>query len=133
MATPDTGTTLTVMSSSFAPKLFTVASTWRLTAADGRQIDSSREATLRVARPGCPSKEITVLLCSDLPAGEILLAWSDQIKLGILHPKWPNPPRLDAAGSRDGGSGAGVGGGGGDGGGEGGGPRPPPLQLWMTT
>ncbi len=92
MATPDTGTTLTVMSSSFAPKLFTVASTWRLTAADGRQIDSSREATLRVARPRCPSKKITVLLCSDLPAGEILLAWSDQIKLSILHPEWPNPP-----------------------------------------
>ncbi len=50
MATPDMGTTLTVMSSSFAPKVFTVASTWRLTAADGRQIDPSREATLRVAR-----------------------------------------------------------------------------------
>ena len=92
MATPDTGTTLTVMSTSYMHKLFTTASTWRLTAADGRQIDSSREATLRVARPGCPSKEITVLLCSDLPAGEILLAWSDQIKLGILHPEWPNPP-----------------------------------------
>ncbi len=33
-----------------------------------------------------------MLICSDLPAGKILLSWSDQIKLGILHPEWPNPP-----------------------------------------
>ncbi len=38
-------TTLTVMSSSFAHKLFTVTSTWRLTAAYSPQIDSFREAT----------------------------------------------------------------------------------------
>ncbi len=33
-----------------------------------------------------------MLPCSDLPPSEILLAWSDLIKLGILHPEWPNPP-----------------------------------------
>ena len=90
--TPDTGTTLTVMSSSFLPKLFSTTSSWHLEAADGRKIDSSREAIVRISRRGSPSVEILVLFSNDLPAGEVLLSWTDQIKIGLLHPEWPDPP-----------------------------------------
>ena len=93
-AVADTGTTFTVMSGSYLRHLFTRPSAWELSAADGKRMDASREASFTVTRcdGGGPPVSITAIISEDLPAGDILLSWVDQIRLGLLHPEWPSKP-----------------------------------------
>ena len=90
----DTGSTVTVMSASFLSKIYAQNSDWELSAANGAAMDVAKEATFMVSRTdgGGPPIGVNVLISSDLATGEILLSWVDQIRLGLLHPEWPNPP-----------------------------------------
>ena len=89
----DTGSTVTVMSASFLPKIFTQSSEWQLSAANGGAMDASKQATFTVSRTdgGGPPVSVCALISADLTPGEILLSWVDQIRLGLLHPEWPAP------------------------------------------
>ena len=87
---PDTGATSSLLKESVARAtgLRWKSSKVSLTSATGQAMKVSGEAFLYARVKGGHTRRIRVVISSDLE-DDALISWSDQIKLGVLHPKWP--------------------------------------------